>query len=223
MLGQNLDLLAKWYWCGVFGELYGGANEARFALDIADIFKWIHSGDQPDTVTRSNFQPTRLLSMQTRNSAAYKGVMAMIMQDSPLDFMSGSKMDIASYLDEDTDIHHIFPQAYCEAQNYPSRKWNSVVNKTPIYASTNRSIGGRSPSEYIKTMKNKGLSDELVVSAISSHKIDYNLLSTDDFEGYFVDRAIKLLDRIERATGKTIVGRDSEETIKEFGYALSKE
>lgn len=38
MLGHNLDLLAKWYWCGVFGELYGGANEARFALDIANTF-----------------------------------------------------------------------------------------------------------------------------------------------------------------------------------------
>ena len=220
MLGQNLDLLAKWYWCGVFGELYGGANEARFALDIADIFKWIYSGEQPDTVTRSNFQPTRLLSMQTRNSAAYKGVMAIIMQDSPLDFMSGSKMDIASYLDEDTDIHHIFPQAYCEGLDLPVRKWNSVVNKTPIYASTNRSIGGRAPSEYIKTMKNKGLSDEQVVNAITSHKVDYDLLATDNFDAYFVDRAIKLLNRIEKATGKSIAGRDSEETIKEFGKAL---
>ena len=161
--------------------------------------------------------------MQTRNSAAYKGVMAMIMQDSPLDFMSGNKMDIASYLDEDTDIHHIFPQAYCEGVDLPMRKWNSVVNKTPIYASTNRSIGGRAPSEYIKTMKNKGLSDEQVVSAITSHKVDYNLLATDDFDAYFVDRAIKLLNRIEKATGKSISGRDSEETIKEFGQALTKE
>lgn len=220
MLGQNLDLLAKWYWCGVFGELYGSANEARFALDIANIFDWIYNGSQPDTVTRSNFQPTRLLSMQTRNSAAYKGVMAMIMQDSPLDFMSGSKMDIASYLDEDTDIHHIFPQAYCEGEGLPMRKWNSVVNKTPIYASTNRSIGGRAPSEYIKTMKNKGLSDEQVVSAITSHKVNYDLLAADDFDAYFVDRTIKLLNRIEKATGKSISGRDSEETIKEFGQTL---
>ena len=220
MLGHNLDLLAKWYWCGVFGELYGGANEARFALDIVNIFEWISGGNQPDTVTRSNFQPTRLLSMQTRNSAAYKGVMAMIMQDSPIDFMSGSKMDIASYLDEDTDIHHIFPQAYCEGQKYPMRKWNSVVNKTPIYASTNRSIGGRAPSEYIKTMRNKGLTEELVVSAITSHKINFDLLSTDSFDEYFVDRAIRLLDRIEKATGKAISGRDSEETIKEFGCEL---
>lgn len=220
MLSQNLDLLAKWYWCGVFGELYGSANEARFALDIANIFDWIHGGVQPDTVVRANFQPTRLLSMQTRNSAAYKGVMAMIMQDSPLDFMSGSKMDIASYLDEDTDIHHIFPQAYCESQGLPSRKWNSVVNKTPIYASTNRSIGGRAPSDYIKTMKNKGLEDDVVIAAISSHKIDYDLLSTDNFDAYFVDRAIKILNRIEKATGKTISGRDSDETIKEFGCTL---
>lgn len=220
MLGLNLDLLAKWYWCGAFGELYGSANEARFALDIANIFDWIYNGSQPDTVTRSNFQPTRLLSMQTRNSAAYKGVMAMIMQDSPLDFMSGSKMDIASYLDEDTDIHHIFPQAYCEGEGLPMRKWNSIVNKTPIYASTNRSIGGRAPSEYIKTMKNKGLSDEQVFSAITSHKVNYDLLAADDFDAYFIDRAIKLLNRIEKATGKSISGRDSEETIKDFGQAL---
>ena len=129
---------------------------------------------------------------------------------------------IASYLDEDTDIHHIFPQAYCEGQKYPMRKWNSVVNKTPIYASTNRSIGGRAPSEYIKTMRNKGLAEELVVSAITSHKINFDLLSTDSFDEYFVDRAIRLLDRIEKATGKAISGRDSEETIKEFGCELNK-
>lgn len=147
--------------------------------------------------------------------------MALIMQDSPNDFMTGKKMDIASYIDESTDIHHIFPQAYCVAQKFPSNKWDSVVNKTPIYASTNRSIGGRAPSEYIKTMKNKGLSDEDVFTAITSHKVNYDLLASDKFDEYFVDRAIKLLDRIEKAIGKSIPGRDSEETVKEFGCPLT--
>lgn len=222
ILGSNKEKLVKWYWCGVLGELYGGANEARFALDIANIFEWIKDDVTPDTVNRSNFQPNRLLSMQTRNSAAYKGVMALIMQDSPLDFMSGEKMSVATYLEEDTDIHHIFPEAHCQSMGYPKQKWNSVVNKTPIYASSNRSIGGRAPSEYVKTMKNKGLSDEMVATAISSHKVDYKLLVTDQFDAYFTDRAIKLLDRIELATGKKVSGRDSEETIKEFGVALVK-
>lgn len=223
ILGQNKELLARWYWCGVMGELYGGANEARFALDIANIFEWINGGPQPDTVTRSNFQPTRLLSMQTRNSAAYKGVMALIMQDSPLDFMSGEKMSVATYLDEDTDIHHIFPEAYCNTMKLSRDKWNSVVNKTPIYASSNRSIGGRAPSKYIKTMFEKGLDEEKVKDAISSHKVNYEYLSADMFDEYFIDRAIRLLDRIEQATGKKISGRDSDETIKAFGNSLVKE
>ncbi len=32
----NLTKLSKWYWCGVFGELYGSANETRYASDIKD-------------------------------------------------------------------------------------------------------------------------------------------------------------------------------------------
>lgn len=219
-LGTNQNLLAQWYWCGVMGELYGGANEARFALDILGVFRWMNGGEKPDTVYRSSIQPTRLLTMQTRNSAAYKGIMALILQDSPLDFMTGNRMDIASYIDEEADIHHIFPQAYCEKQNLPRIKWNSVINKTPIYASSNRSIGGHAPSVYIGTMANKGLEQDKIKTAITSHKVNYDYLCADDFEAYFIDRAKRLLDRIEKATGKTISGRDSVETIKEFGVTL---
>ncbi|WP_301856121.1 DUF262 domain-containing protein [uncultured Duncaniella sp.] len=215
----NRDILSRWYWCGVFGEQYGAANETRYVLDMVGVFNQIKDGTIPDTVARANLQPGRLLTMQTRNSAAYKGVMALILQDSPLDFMSGNKMDVATYLDECTDIHHIFPQNYCAAR-YDSLKWNSVVNKTPIYASTNRSIGGRAPSEYIRTMANKGLSEAQIREAITSHKISYDLLAADDFENFIIDRATKLLDRIELAMGKSISGRDSEETIKFFGKSL---
>ena len=184
------------------------------------MFQQIADGTLPDTVARANMQPARLLTMQTRNSAAYKGVMALILQDSPLDFMSGNKMNVATYLEESTDIHHIFPQNYCAAR-YDSLKWNSVVNKTPIYAGTNRSIGGRAPSEYIRTMFNKGLSEAQIREAITSHKISYDLLAADDFEGFIIDRATRLLDRIELATGKSIAGRDSEETVKFFGRPLT--
>ena len=222
-LGPNKDLLAKWYWCGVMGEMYGGANEARFALDILGIFRWMDGGEMPDTVYRSNIQPTRLLTMQTRNSAAYKGIMALILQDRPLDFMTGNSMDIASYIDEDADIHHIFPQAYCEKQELPKIKWNSVINKSPIYASSNRSIGGHAPSIYIGTMANKGLDQQKIREAIVSHKVNYDYLAADDFDAYFIDRAKLLLNRIEKATGKTISGRDSEETIREYGVSLAND
>ena len=219
-LGNNKDLLAQWYWCGVIGELYGSANEARFATDVIGMFQWIKEGKTPDTVYRSNIQPNRLLTMQTRNSAAYKGIIALILKDSPLDFMTGEQMDVASYIDEEADIHHIFPATYCEKQGLPKNKWNSVINKTPIYASSNRSIGGHAPSIYIGTMANKGLNQEKIQEAIESHKVNYNNLVSDDFNAYFVDRAKKLLNMIEKATGKFVSGRDSEDTIREFGVTL---
>jgi len=134
--------------------------------------------------------------------------------------MTGSRMDVASYIDEDADIHHIFPQTYCKGK-YPAKKWNSVINKTPIYASSNRSIGGHAPSVYLRTMAGKGLSEEKIVQAIESHKINFGYLSADNFEDYFIDRTKQILKCIEKAMGKSVAGLDSEDTIREFGVALS--
>ena len=33
--------IKQWYWCGVFGEMYGGANETRYALDVNGVMDWI--------------------------------------------------------------------------------------------------------------------------------------------------------------------------------------
>lgn len=217
----NLALLTQWYWCGVFGELYGSANETRFAQDIVGVFEWMDNlADVPETVTRANFDPTRLLSLQTRNSAAYKGVMALVNKEHPKDFMNCQEMDIASYLNEYTDIHHIFPQNYCTNEGYPRQKWNSIINKTAIYASTNRSLGGRAPSEYTQTMRNKGLSETEINEALLSHQINPELLKANLFDDFIIDRAKRLLALIEKATGKTVSGRDSEATIQSFGAPL---
>ena len=222
-LMQNLNSLAEWYWCGVFGELYGSANETRFVQDIVGIFEWMDNKDAvPETVSRANFDATRLLWLQTRNSAAYKGVMALINRQHPKDFMSGQDMGIANYLLELTDIHHIFPQAYCVKENLPSRKWNSVVNKTPIYATTNRSIGGKAPSLYIQTIRNKGIAEDAIDKALESHEINPSLLKQDSFGTFFVNRAKRLLDLIEIAMGKTVSGRESESTIQYFGAKLTE-
>ena len=33
--------LGQWFWCGVLGEMYGGATETRFANDLEDCIAWI--------------------------------------------------------------------------------------------------------------------------------------------------------------------------------------
>ena len=64
------------------------------------------------------------------------------MRDGCLDFRTGYAYDLQTYFDERTDIHHICPQAWCQANGIDARRCDCVVNKTPISAKTNRMIGG---------------------------------------------------------------------------------
>ncbi len=220
--GSVKSKISRWYWCGVFGEMYGGANETRYALDVTGLMSWIAGlGQDPDTISRAYFNPTRLITLQTRLSAAYKGVMALLLKAGCTDLISGRAMDFTTFLDENTDIHHIFPRAYCEGKGYKREKWNSIVNKTPLFARTNRILGGNAPSKYLNKIKN----DNKVVIAdldkyITSHKIDTLNIRDDNFNEFFVNRAKALLDLIGTAMGKTISNRDSEETIAAFGDKL---
>ncbi|MBP2242950.1 hypothetical protein J2Z40_003532 [Cytobacillus eiseniae] len=213
--------ISSWYWCGVFGEMYGGANETRFATDVSGMMEWINGGKEPDTVQRAYFQPTRLLSLQSRLSAAYKGVMALILKKGCLDFVTGSAMDFTTFLDESTDIHHIFPRKYCEDKKLDKRKWNSIVNKTPLFAKTNRSIGGSAPSKYIqKIIHDKQVTEINLNNYLASHLISVEDLKSDHFNEYFINRAKSLVNLISDAMDKPISNLDGEDVVKAFGQSL---
>lgn len=214
--------IRQWYWCGVFGELYGGANETRYVNDVVGVMNWIeNNGNIPKTIQESYFNPTRLLTLQSRQSAAYKGIMALILKNHCKDFISGREMDFTVYKSENIDIHHISPKSYCEKNNLPKEKWNSVVNKTPISYSTNREIGGVAPSEYLKKIEEKGQVDyNSLNDYLQTHLIDVSAARSNDFEKHIVLRANLLLDAIEKATGKIISGKDSDEVISKFGESL---
>lgn len=207
---SNRKKLSIWYWCGVFGELYGGANETRYVTDVTGMMTWLDDDNMfPDTVARSNFHASRLQQLYTRNSAAYKGVMALILKEHARDFLKGTEMDFASYVGEATDIHHIFPQKHCVDNGIDRSLWNSVINKTPIYARTNRIIGGVAPSKYISSIeRNHGVAKSELDSYLASHQIDVEAIRRDDFNTYYNKRRIALLDLIEKATGKSVPGRE---------------
>ena len=220
---NTIKILSRWYWCGIFGEMYGGANETRYANDIEDVLAEIQNGAGVSrTENAAFFSSTRLLTLQTRNSAAYKGVMALLYKEKCRDFKNDLTIDIANSMEAAPDIHHIFPEAYCVASGIEKTKYNSIVNKTPILPATNRSIGGNAPSVYTKAiLKNvDGITEADLKNRVESHFIDYNLLVNDDFDGYFIDRAKKLLDLIEKAMGKPVSDRDAEITKQQFGATL---
>ena len=53
--------------------------KGRHARDLPEVLGWIREGAPlPTTVRDSNFNPHRLLTLRTRNSAAYKGIYALL-------------------------------------------------------------------------------------------------------------------------------------------------
>lgn len=198
--------IARWYWCGVLGELYGGAVESRFARDLPELVTYVRDGyTEPKTVQDANFDANRLLSLRTRNSAAYKGIHALLMQRGCRDFRTGVEINTQTFFDESIDIHHIFPQAWCKKQGISPNRYNSVINKTAISAKTNRIIGGQAPSKYLKKLETDIKQEREQLSAVvHTHGIDADLLYADDFETFFARRAADLVQLIEQAMGKQV-------------------
>lgn len=210
VLGDEADkvstrrLLRQWYWCGVFGEMYGGATETRFANDLQDVVAWIlHDGRTPRTVNDAQFQAERLLTLRSRASAAYKGLYALQLQRGAEDFRTGKAIDVHSYFDDNIDIHHIFPKQWCKANGIRQEHADCVVNKTAIDAVTNRRIGGKAPSVYLGTIEAKeGLQDVELDAILRSHDIEPSHLRDDDFEAFFGARFERMVLQIEEAMGK---------------------
>ncbi|ARO87203.1 DUF262 domain-containing protein [Nitrosospira lacus] len=208
----NNDKIARWYWCGVFGELYGSAVESRFAKDILEVPAWLDGGSEPSTVTDGVLRTDRLLTMRSRLSAAYKGLQALLLRQGAIDFRSGQAFDQTVFFDEGVDIHHIFPKKWCEDQKLPASLFDSVVNKTPLGYRTNRIIGGVAPSSYLKKLEEgrAGPNGQIIeppidkaalASYLQTHCIPVPELYANDFDGFMKTRQKLLMELVSRITG----------------------
>ncbi len=213
----NRAKLVRWYWCGVFGELYGSQIDTRMARDFLEVPKWLKGGPEPATVSETMFRSDRLKTMRMRLSAAYKGVNALLMKTGALDFRSGQHFDHTVFFGEGVDIHHIFPRAWCKMNGIDPSIYDSIINKTPLSYRTNRIIGGVAPSAYLAKLE-KGDADTPAIDVdqldqyLTTHLIDPSLLHSDYFSEFMEDRQAKLLQLIEKAMGKSAyTGEDSEE------------
>ena len=223
--------IARWYWCGVFGEMYGSATETRFANDLSEVPPWItdEESNEPRTIRDANFQANRILDLRDYNSAAYKGIFALLRQVH--DFQTGHTIREHTLSNETIETHHIFPRAWCcEKYGIPQSKFrashfNSVVNKTPLLGRTNRIIGGEAPSRYLDrikawtnqlTLEFEGSNKAVPVEdKLRSHLIPIDAFQADNFEEFFEKRKEALLKKIEEAMGKPV--NREEENLSDEG------
>jgi hypothetical protein len=147
------------------------------------------------------------------NDEAYKGINVLIQRNGAQDFFWKATirdLDETDWEECKLDIHHIFPRAWCDKQvpPIPPRRYNSILNKTPISYKANRMIGGRSPSDYLKQLqshKNVQLDDPGMDRILASHYNDPARLRANDFEGFIEQRRKSLINLISQVMGKPVV------------------
>ena len=201
------EKIARWFWSVTLGELFGSSTETRLARDVPELVEWIRDqGPRPQALDEAVFQQERLRSLRIRVSAAYKGIHALLMRSGCRDFKTNRPTDIMTFFNDQIDIHHIFPQAWCGKRDIPPAVFNSVVNKTPLSKASNSSIGGDAPSVYLRRIEEQeGVSPIVLDDILRSHLIEPEHLRTDDFEAFFDARMRALSEIVADAMGKSVV------------------
>lgn len=198
--------LAQWFWCGILGELYGGAVETRMANDVEELVAWIESdGAAPRTIGDAAFQVDRLASLTSRLSAAYKGINVLVLREGAHDLFWKSRIRDLEADEVALDIHHIFPRDWCEKQGIARRRYDSIINKTPISYKANRMIGGAAPSSYLVSLqahRQVQLDTVGMDILLKSHRIPTAALRADDFDTFYTQRQQNLMSLIEGVMGK---------------------
>ncbi len=212
---QMQDKLSRWYWCGVFGELYGSAIETRIALDLQGLMNWLDDEIEPapTTVSDAGFQASRLDTMRSRTSAAYRGLYVLLQHGGAKDFFWKAKMVELDRNEKGVDIHHIFPKKWCIQEGIAQKVFNSIVNKTAIsYKAIERSAGvlHRSILKPSKVPKPCNSTTRGMNAILKSHCIEPRYLREDEFDGFYESRKASLLGLVESAMGKKALSGENE-------------
>lgn len=201
------EKIARWFWSVTLGEQFGSSTETRLARDVTEVVDWIQGdGGQPRALDEAVFQQDRFRFLRTRNSAAYKGLHALLMRHGCRDFITGRPTDVMTFFNDRIDIHHVFPQAWCKSKPIEPTVFNSIVNKTPLSKDSNISIGGDAPSVYLKRIESKhGISPAQLDDILRTHLIEPEHLRNDNFDAFFASRLENLSTMVGDAMGKPVV------------------
>jgi hypothetical protein len=214
VLGDEADTqdaqekITRWFWCGVLGEQYGGSPDSRLPRDLEQVVAWVRDGREPASVTEAAFVPARLNTMTSRNSAAYKGVLALLLRQGCVDWTyTKEPIDATIFDNQRVDLTLIFPKAWCD-KNRIGRERDSIVNKTPLTSRTRQIMGNHGPQIYLGMLETEaGVPGNWLDDIVATHLVDPDKLrkaaplDAEDFAAFYKARSESLLKLIRVAAG----------------------
>ena len=200
-LGANRERLIRWFWCSVLSQTYENSPNSQAGKDVAELRRWFANGEAPEAVRTFQFESSQLRDTTPRQRALFRGVLAVVLRHGARDFHRVERITPKVLEGEKMDVHHLFPRKFLGTR-YSTKLVNSVLNQTFINARTNRSIGGRAPSEYLGLIE-KDLQAGTLADVLRSHLLSSEAekaLRSDDFDGFLKARETAIASEISKLT-----------------------
>ncbi|MEW8524836.1 MAG: DUF262 domain-containing protein [Candidatus Thiodiazotropha endolucinida] len=203
--GSQLDGQRKirhWYWASVFLNRYSGSVESTAARDFLDMKSWLEDDAlEPALIQEFNarYRSLELRKEVKRGSSVYNGIFNLLVLAGARDWVTGNIPHHG-----ELDDHHIVPASWGK-KNIKSNLINSILNRTPLSADTNRHIiSDKLPNEYLPDLIEKsgekavrGILETHFISSAALAILLRNPFTPDDFEEFIQERQRTIQDAIE--------------------------
>lgn len=205
---QVQDRLNRWFWSGIFGELYGShAPTIRIGVDVTEVTPWVRGETDtvPRTVADARFHESRLLTAGSE-SGVYRGLYSLLMSRGARDWRTGELFNEDTVFDLKPRFCRVFPNKYLAAHGVTGDVANSVLNRTPMGRRTELVVEDNEPKRYLPRLQSKSLLDDDEFDAVvEGHEIDADMLMRSDWQGFLDDRRERFIGMIEYAMGRGAV------------------
>ena len=202
------DRINQWYWCGVFGELYGSHSPSiRAGSDVDQVTPWAkgETGQVPKTVEDAHFAEERLLTAGA-DSGVYRGIYSLLMARGARDWRTGKRFDAESVVELQPGFHQIFPAGYCRVHNVDDQLAASVLNRTPLGKRSETVMEDSDPKRYLSRLQSKAImEDDEFDAVLATHELVPDYLLTSNWKALFDDRAERFIGIIEYAMNKPVL------------------
>ena len=201
------DKIAQWFWVSALSEVLVSGSDSRLARDIPDLVNWVRNNrNKPSTVAQGQFYEGKFTELKDRTKDTFKAVYALLLQHECRDFVKGDKVSTMTHVADAVEVHHIFPKKWCENEGIEASIYDTIINKTPLSAASNKEIAGDAPSVYLKKIEAKHkIAPAKLDEFIESHLIDPAHLRNDDFEKFLMARKESFCKIVGKAMKKEVL------------------
>ena len=214
--------IREWFWRTTFSSYFVGWNTGNMGSDFSAIEAF--GKGETANISNSGVNPQatiwRVRDFRS-NSATSKMQALMLAHMSPLDLITGQKIDVGKSLSwaNDKEFHHFFPRGFIKSSK-SGAPVNRIANIVMLTSDSNIKIRDKAPSLYLTEIADKVGMDELArrlqTCLISKETLTAAL--DDDYQIFLKLRSADLQARAMELVGdrqviETVNGADVEDDI----------